>query len=334
MRAGSAFMADRRMLLQGLVLVLPGGLATAQPVEGAAWPGRPVRIICPSPPGSSVDTLARGVAEGLARRWGQPAVVENRTGADAIPAFETFAHARPGEALFLSASGVITLGPLLRDRLPLDPSVDLAPISLLATDFLGVVVPAALPAADLPALLAVARARPGALNWFAAPGIPDLVFRAFLRETGAPMEHVPYRGAGAQVMLDVAAGRIQVALVPLTPAMPLVRDGRLRLLAVTSRNRAPAAPDVATTAEAGFPVLEVEGLLGLYGWRAMPGALRARIAAEASEALAAPELAERLRGLGMLPQGGPPADLAALLEGQRARYGGLAREFGVAPAAR
>ncbi|MCW8086215.1 Bug family tripartite tricarboxylate transporter substrate binding protein [Sabulicella glaciei] len=318
-------------LLPGLGAASSRGAAQA---EGAsAWPQRRVRVITPAPPGSSLDLVARLMAERLGARWGQPVTVEGRPGADGIPALEAMIAAAPRDALFLANHGAITVTPLLNPRLGFDPMAALSPVLDLSTDLFGVAVPAALPVRDLAGLVGHARENPGLLNYTAAPGPPYLAMRAFLRDAGLDMVHVGFRGIGAVTVAEMLAGRLHVALAPLAPLVGAAREERLRVIAVTGAERAPALPGVPTSAEQGFPGFRQEGIHGLFGWKDMPDALRERIAGEAAAILADHLLAERLRGVGLqLRSGGTPAAFAALLAEQRERWAGLAREFGAASA--
>ena len=318
---------------RGFLAALPclGASATAR-ASAEAWPERRVRLITPATPGSSLDLITRALAERLAARWGQPVVVEGRPGADGIPALEAMLAAPPGEALFSTNHGVVTVTPILHPRLGFDPMAELAPVVDVTADQFGVAVPAALPARDLAELVAHARRRPGALNWTAAAGPPYLAMRAFLRDAGLDMAFVGYRGVNAATVAEMLAGRLHAMMVPLAPVVGAAREGRLRVVAVTGAERAPALPEVPTSAEQGFPGFRQEGIHGLFGWKAMPGALRARVAAEAAAALAEPGLAERLRGAGLLVRAaGTPEGFAVTLAEQRGRWAALAQEFGANP---
>lgn len=318
---------DRRQLLVA-TLALPG-LAHAQNADG--WPQRRVRLIAPAVPGSSLDLVARLIGDGLAARWGQPVAVENRPGADGIPALEAMLAAAPGEALLMTNHGALSVTPILHPRLAFDPMAEFVPICDLTADPFGVVVSAALPVRDLAGLVALLRERPGALNWTSAPGPPYLAMRAFLRDAGdLRAEFVAFRGVGGAVVAELSAGRIQFMLAPVASFLSGARDGPIRALAVTGDQRATTLPDVPTTPEAGFPTFRQEGVHGLVGWKGMPPALATRLAADAV-AVAALQ-ADRLTraGLAMRP-GGTPLRFAALLNDQRARWAGLAREFGATP---
>jgi tripartite-type tricarboxylate transporter receptor subunit TctC len=313
----------RRRAALGLVL------AAGAPRPSAA--SGPSRMIVPVPPGTSPDTAARLLAERLSRRRGHPLVVENRTGGDGIVGAAAFAQARPGEALFFGMADLLTVAPLAGDPLPYDPDGDLVPVSSGATDFFVLSVPSAMPVRTLAEFVGHARARPGELNW-AGPARTAAfpAFRAFLRSAGLDMAFVPYRG-GPQALLDLAEGRIQAVVSTLAAALGAARGGRVRMLATAARARAPAVPDLPTTAEAGFPDFWVEGLLGLFGWRGMPETERDVLSAQACEVLAEPAVAERFGAAGMLARGSTPAAFAAEIAEHRTRWTALAREFGVGP---
>jgi len=318
----------RRTVL-GLTIAALGGRAPRAQPAGAF---RPARMIVPAPAGAAPDVAARLLADGLSRWRGHPISVENRPGADGVLGAEAFVQARPGEALFFSFPGVATVAQLTQERLPYDPEADLVPVHATVTDFLGLFVAPALPTRTVAEFVDHVRARPGAFNWFGSPGAPYLNLLGFLRAAGGlDMAYVSYRGA-PPALLDLAGGRIHAALTPLAPALALAREGRIRLLLVTNRTRAAAAPEVPTAAEAGAPALEMEGILGLYGWRGMPDAARAELAEQAQRTLADPGVAERLRAAGMEPRGAStPAAFTAELAAYRDRWTALAREFGAKP---
>jgi tripartite-type tricarboxylate transporter receptor subunit TctC len=317
----------RRAAIGGGIAALAAAAGRAQPVVAA----RPARMITMAQPGSSLDIAARVMAEGLSRRRGHPIAVENRPGADGILAAEAFVQARPGEALFYGIHAVVTVTPLLVERLPYNPEADLVPIHPGATDFLGLLVPEASAARSAAALIETARARPGALNWNSM-GAGYLAFRNMMQAAGGlDMTYVAYRGTPA-ALLDLAAGHLQAVLLPLAPATPLLREGRIRLLAVSNPVRSALFPDVPTVAEAGIPAMEVEGAHGLFGWRGMPAPLRDELAAQVAAVLADPAAAARLRTAGMEPRAATtPEAFVAEIARSRAHWAALARAFGARP---
>lgn len=314
----------RDMLLALATATLPA-LAAAQ----SPWPDGPVRILTPSPPGGSVDAVARVLADGLGRRYGEAWFVENRPGADGVVAAEAFVLSRPGSTLFFSAAGIYTAAPLMFAPLPYDTLTELIPIMAPVTDFVGFVVRPDAPATTLPDFLLRAKAMPGQLTWATAPGA-YLVLNAYFRANGIDVTYVSYR-ALTTMLPDVMAGRLDIAYLPLTPSLPLIRDGRLRLLAVTNAERAAAVPDVPTVRELGFPSLELEGFPGMFGWKGMPGELRDEIAAHMCDIVAEPAVAQKLLGIGLSPRRSTPARFEADLRRVGALYAEAARRYGVRP---
>jgi tripartite-type tricarboxylate transporter receptor subunit TctC len=307
-------------------------LVVAAAAEGtstlaAKWPERNVRMVVASAPGGSIDLAARLFAEQLAQRWGRPVVVDNRPGADGIIAVQALMQANDGHTLLLTFPGVVTVVPLLHERLPYDPVGDLVPISSIAND---VAASPALPVESLDELIKLAQTQPGRLNWAAAPGAPYLTFLEFQRHARVELGYVPYRSA-VLALPDLMAGQIQVAVTPLSSALALARDGKLKLLAVTTLERVAAVPEVPTAAEAGYPELTIEAPLGLFGPKGMSPDLRERIAADVQAVAAEPTIVKRLAAVGMLAKASKPADYAAVLVEQRARWAALARSYGVQP---
>jgi tripartite-type tricarboxylate transporter receptor subunit TctC len=300
------------------------------PSQAAAWPERNVRIIVASAAGSSIDLAARVYAERLTLRWQRPIVVDNRAGADGILAVQSLMQATDGHTLLCAFPGVVTVVPLLHRELSYDPLRDLVPITSVAKDFLAIATTVTLPGGSLDELIAVARSRPGQLNWAAAPGAPYLTFLEFQRREGITLAHVPYRSSNL-ALPDLMKGEIHVAVLPLSSALPLAHGGKLKLLAVTALNRSPAAPDVPTVNEAGFPELTVDAPLGLFGRRDMPVDLRVRIASDVAAAADEPAIRNRLEAAGMLAKTSTPDEYVATLAEQRARWTALAQTYGVRP---
>ncbi|WP_198369724.1 Bug family tripartite tricarboxylate transporter substrate binding protein [Roseomonas rosulenta] len=281
----------RGVLLAAATATLPA-LASAQ----SPWPGGPVRILTPSPPGGSVDAVARVLATGLGRRYGDAWFVENRPGADGVVAAEAFVLSRPGSTLLFSAAGIYTAAPLMFAPLPYDTLTELIPITAPVTDFVGFVVLPDAPATRLPDFLLRAKAMPRQVTWATAPGA-YLLLSAYFRANGIDVTYVSYR-ALTTMLPDVMAGRLDIAYLPLTPSLPLTCDRRLRLLAVTNAERAAAVPDVPIGRELAFPELELEGFPGMFGWKGMPSARRDEIAAHMCDIVADPAVAQKLLGMG------------------------------------
>ena len=310
------------------------GAAHAQPSPQTSfptWPQKTVRFIIPLPPGSGTDLAGRLVAERLTERWGQPVVVENRQGADGIPAVSSFLSARDNHTFLLSFAGVITFNALLHERLPYDPATDLVPIAPVIDNFLGVSATALLKVNSLAELVQAARAQPGKLNWAATPGLPYYVLLALQKSAGIDMVQVSYRDF-APAYHDLNQGRLHVAATGVPTLAPHHQAGTAKLLFVTNRDRSPQTPDVPTAAEAGYRELTFEGTVGLYGWRDMPASLKERIATDLNAITADPAFRARAIAVGTAPRGGTPAAFAAAIEEQRAKIAAIHQASAKSPA--
>jgi tripartite-type tricarboxylate transporter receptor subunit TctC len=314
-------------------LTLAAALAAPSSAQAPSqiWPQKAVRLVIPLPPGSGTDLTGRLVAERLTERWGQPVVVENRQGADGIPAVTSFLSARDDHTFLLSFAGVITFNALLHERLPYNPATDLVPIAPVIDNFLGVSATAVLNINSLGDLVQAARAQPGKLNWAATPGLPYYVLLALQKSAGIDMVQVSYRDF-APAYQDLNQGRLHVAATGVPTLVPHHRAGTAKLLFVTNRDRSPQAPDVPTAAEAGYGDLTFEGTVGLYGWRDMPASLKARIAADLNTITADPVFRARAIGVGTLPRSGTPAEFAAMIEAQRAKVAAIHQASAKPPA--
>jgi tripartite-type tricarboxylate transporter receptor subunit TctC len=296
------------------------------PAPAGAWPQRSVRFIVPLPPGIAIDLVCRLFAERLSKRWGQPVIVENRQGADGVPAVGGFVSARDDHTLMCSFPGIITINPLVHDNLPYDPVRDLVPVVSLADNFIGIAVPASLNVDSLKDFIALARAQPGKLNWAASPGNPLYGFVALTKSASLDMVQIAYRDF-RPALQDAAEGRIQAIATGVSAILPLASSGKLKFLLVNNGERSPQAPEVPTAAEAGHPELTLSGLAGLYGWRDMPAELREQIASEVRQEAVDPAIAERIRAIGSRLRVGSSADFAAALQQQSARIAEIARSM-------
>jgi tripartite-type tricarboxylate transporter receptor subunit TctC len=323
----------RRSILRAVIATgyFVAVVAIATGGEAANWPERTVRILVPSAPGGSVDTVARTVGDLLSKRWKQPVVVDNRPGADGIIAAQGLLGARDRHTLLFTTHSTVTVVPLLRE-VPYDPLRDLAPISLVVEDFLSVVVAPSLSVNSLAELVRLAQAKPKELNVYAVPGSPHLAYLAFQKRAAIQTTFVPY-SSQANAVSDLSEGRIQIAVMPLAAVLGQVRAGRIKLLAVTNTLRAPALPDAPTVTEAGFPDFAFGGLLGLFAPKDMPAELRERLASEVRDVLAASEVKQRLTNVGLIPRGTSAAEFATVLDQQRAKWAAIAVAHGIKPKA-
>jgi tripartite-type tricarboxylate transporter receptor subunit TctC len=301
-------------------------LVLATSAQAQSWPQRTVRFIVPLGAGSATDISARLVAERLQLRWGQPVVIENRPGGDGFVAITSFLASNDDHTLLYAGMGTFTAHPYLHDKLPYDRN-DIVPVAGVSNVMVAVAVPQSLKISSLAELVALARTQPGKLNMAAVSGITDFITSAFLKTAGVDMARVPYRDVN-QSLGDLGEGRIQVAVLSLSMLQPQVQAGRVKLLAVTSRNRVPSLPEVPTVLEAGYPVLELEGLVGLYALRSMPTELRERIAKDVRE-VADAAMAARLAATGQVLNVTTPAEYAAAIDDQRAKVGAIAEIIGI-----
>ncbi len=334
MRDGAMSRAGRWRLL--LAFALLGSLAaTAAPSRAETtpqtWPQRIVKFIVPFGPGSATDIDARLFADRLSARWGKSVVIDNRPGGDGLVAIGAFIGANDDHTLLFASAGTFTVHPYEHDKLPYDSRRDLLAIVSVSSVVLAVSVTDSLRAGSLAELTALARERPGALNAAAAQGLSDFLLSGFLIATGTEMARIPYRDI-LQAPNDLAEGRIQVLMTSLAVALPLSQTGRIRILAINSRSRAAAAPQVPTAAEAGYPAMTLEGLTGLFGPRGMPDDLRERVAADVIAAAADPVIPERLASIGQIMDLRGPAAFATGIDEQRAILASIAKSLGRKPA--
>jgi tripartite-type tricarboxylate transporter receptor subunit TctC len=319
-----------RRVLAGVIALLAAVLLSAvSHAQAPSWPQRPVRLILPLGPGSGADIGARLLADRLAPRWGQSIVIENRPGADGIIAITAYINARDDHTLLFGPSSSFVGHPYLHDKVPYDVR-ELSPITRVSNTLVMVGVPPTLNVASLQELFALARAQPGKLNWTTITGVTDIILAGYLKRAGLDMAKVPYRDT-VQALNDVAEGRIHLYIAALAIVRAQMQAGRVKLLAVTNRARASAAAEVPTVAEAGFPELAFDGLVGLFGPPAMPAELRDRIAADFKAALADPAVAERLTATGQAVAPGTAAEFAAAIGEQRSKLDQSAQALGIKP---
>ncbi len=299
------------------VLSWPAATTAAQP----AYPTKPVRMIVAVPPGGPADTLARLVAPRLTESLGQTVVIDNRPGANGIIAYETTARAAPDGYTFTAvAAGVVINASLY--SVPYDPIRDFAPITLGITVPNILVVHPSVAAASVKELIGLAKAKPGTLA-FASAGngtSGHLALELFRMTAGIDVIHVPYKGGGP-ALAEVLAGQVQALFSISLAALPQIKAGKLRPLAITSAKRSPVAPDLPTVAEAGFPGFEVIGWFGWLAPAATPRPIVNRLHAELVRALQLPDVRERLVSLGTEPVGNTPQEFAGFMRREHEKWG-------------
>ena len=308
-------------------LALPALLPTlARGQGGAAWaPERPARIVVPFGPGTLADGAARLLAEHLQPRFGRPVVIDNKGGATTTIGAAEVARAAPDGHTMLMAPPPFVITQFAMPRLPYDPETAFRPVGLVATSPIWLAVRGDLPARDVAELIALARARPGALT-YASVGIgslPHVAGELMRLRAGIDILHVPY-GTGVLAGTDLVAGRVDMVFTSELPVRAFVNSGRVRLLAVASPRRLPQRPEVPTLGEAMQP-LRAEFWIGLLAPARTPDAAIARWNAEVNAALADPSIAERLARLDLTAAPGTPAAFAALLVEERQQWGEAVR---------
>ncbi|HSC94922.1 MAG TPA: tripartite tricarboxylate transporter substrate binding protein [Burkholderiales bacterium] len=291
------------------------------------FPSRTVRIVA-SEAGGSGDFVARVVAQGLSGTFGQQVVVENRGGG--VVAGDLVAKSAPDGHTLLLYGNTLWLLPLMRKQIPYDPYRDFAPVTMAARAVNVLVVHPSLPVKSVKDLIALARARPGDLNFSsAAPGTMNhLAAELFKSMAKINIVRVSYRGS-ASALTAVMSGEVQMMFAAAAPARPHVQSGRVRALAVSTANRSPSYPDLPTVAEAGLPGFEAVSVHGIFVPVKTPESLVARLNADIVKVLQRPESRKRLGGIGAEPVGSTPAQLAAAIKDEVAKMGKIISEAGI-----
>jgi tripartite-type tricarboxylate transporter receptor subunit TctC len=297
------------------------------PSGGTAWPDKPIKLIISFAPGGVHDTLARVLQPRLTEALGQPIVIENRPGAGGNIAAEAVAKSPADGYTFLVASEAIATNEFLYRGMVYDPYKDLAPIAKLADYPMALIANPSVPANNLKELISLARAKPGLLSYGSA-GIGasgHLAGELLNSAEGIDLVHVPYKG-GAPALADLVAGRIQVMFLSISLSAPQVKQGRIKVLAVTGEKRSDKLPGIATSAEQGFPDVQALLFSSLLAPAATPATIIRRMNAEVVKALKAPEVEKRLADLGAVPAPTSPEQFASILRHDGEVWGKLIRE--------
>jgi len=295
-----------------------------------AYPSRPLRMIVPFAPGGSNDIVARLIGHKFAERFGQQVVIDNRGGASGIIGTDIAAKAAPDGYTLLMMSLTLAVNPSLYKKLPYDTERDLATVSLVATAPLILVVHPSLPVKSLQELIAYAKANPGKLN-FGSGGVgstPHLAGEMLKVMAGLQMTHVPYKGGGP-ALADLVGGQLQLMLENIPSTLPHVRSGKLRVLALSGRMRSKLMPDVPTLDEAGLKGYEIVGWNGLFVPAATPRNIVSRLHTETFQALAAPDIKERLAAMGAEGVGNTPAQFSEFVKAEIKKWARVARAAGM-----
>jgi tripartite-type tricarboxylate transporter receptor subunit TctC len=310
-------------LLLGL-LSLAGLSAQAQ-----SYPSRPIRLVVPFPAGGATDLLARAITQKLSAQLGQQIVVDNKAGAGGTLGSAEAAKAAPdGYTLLIATSSTHAVGPHLNPKLGYKVEEDFTPVAHVANAANVVLVTPSLPVKDIKELIALAKSKPGQLNYASSGNgtIVHLSSEAFKSQAGVFITHIPYRGTGLAIP-DLVAGNTQLLIDSIVSGLPHVKDGRLKALAVTGKTRSALAPELPTVAESGLPGYESVTWFGIYGPKGLAPAIVARLNSEFNSAMQSAEVRERLARLGAEPvAGASPAQFAAMVKADSERWGRLIRE--------
>jgi tripartite-type tricarboxylate transporter receptor subunit TctC len=293
------------------------------------YPNRPLRLIVPQGPGGGSDVGARVIAERLGRALGQQIVVENRPGAGGSIGVDAAAKAAPdGYTLVLGSNTTMAANVSLYSKLPYNPLRDFTPLGLVFAATFGIVVHPSVPATSLKELVALAKSRPGQLNYGSGTSSAQICTEMLKFAAGIDLAYVPYKGS-PQALNDLLSGQVQLICDPLATALPQVKAGKLRILAVTSRQRSAFAPEVPTVAEAGVPDVEYTAWLGLFVPSSTPKEVTARLSAELMKVLRQPETAEALTRAGLEPLALAPDDAMVLWKSDIERQAAVVKRAGM-----
>ena len=321
---------DRRKIVRGAFATAAGLLAGTRPLR-AAWPSQVIRLVVPFAPGGSTDVLARAMALRLEPRLGQPIVVENRPGGGGGTAAGQVARASPdGHTLMMGHIGTLALNPNLHAQLPYDPETSFAAVALVARLANIVVVHPGLPVRSMSELIDYARANPGRLNYSSggSGSAAHVTTAYFAHAAGLRMVHVPYRGTAPSVN-DLVGGHVQLTMTGGPAVLPLIADGQLRALAVTSAGRAPFAPELPTIAESALPGFEAVQWYGIVAPAGTPAEIVARLNRELNTLLGQAEIAAVLARDGAIAAPETPEGFSGYIAAERRHWGDIIRRAGI-----
>jgi tripartite-type tricarboxylate transporter receptor subunit TctC len=291
------------------------------------WPQRTVKLILTLGPGSGADIGARLIAEKLTARWGQPVVVENRPGGDGVIAINAFIGARDDHVFLLSPSSAFIAHPYVNEKMPYNPR-ELSPVARISSTLISISVPPSLNVKSLNDVFAMARAQPGKLNWASTTGATDLILNSYIKKNGLEMVRVPYRNP-VEALTDTVNGRVHVYWAAHAIVQPQAEAGKIKVIAITNSEPTSLLPGIPTVTQIGLSDLTLDGLIGIFGQRDLPGAVRDRIAADVKTVLTDPAIHARLTATGQIVVPGTAAELAASIDKQRAAMLEVAKVLGI-----
>jgi tripartite-type tricarboxylate transporter receptor subunit TctC len=312
-------------------LLIALALAAVGEAHAQAYPTHPVRIIVAFPPGGGTDIVARIVSPRLTEMWGQQVIVENRAGASGVIGTEAAARSAPdGHTLFMATMGNVTVNQHLYPKMPVDPLRDLAPLSqVVAVHFVMVAHPS-LPARNVKELIALARSKPGQINYSSSGpgGAPHLGMELFKSLAKVNLVHIPYKGSGPS-FADLIGGQVSLTSDSLVQALPYIRAERLRALGVLGAKRSPLLPDVPTIAESGVPAYELTNWFGLLVPAGTPRELITRINGAVVKVLQQPEVRERLVAMGADVVGSSPEEFGRFMQAESTKWAKVVKDANI-----
>jgi tripartite-type tricarboxylate transporter receptor subunit TctC len=316
--------------LMAASLVEPALAQNPSTRSGQDYPARTVRLIAPFAPGGATDVLARIVAQNLGERWGQSVIVDNRPGAGGNIGAELAARATPDGYTLVVAGAPHAINMTLYRKLTYDLAKDLAGLNRIATYSSALVVHPALPVKSVKDLIALARKRPGELNFGSAgPGSPNrLAIELFMTMARVKMVHIPYKGGSGQMVSELVAGQVQLASMGLPPSISYIKTGRLRAIAVTGATRSPLMPDVPTVSEAGLPGYEVTSWYGVFAPAAVPRNLVTKLNGDIAAILDTTDMKQRLEKLGAEPAPQSPEAFAGFVHAEISKWAKVVKASG------
>ncbi len=321
----------RRFFVASSVVLVGAALAFAAKAQTATWPTKPVRIVVTFPPGGAPDTLARVLADKWGQSSGQTITVDNKPGAGGNIGADFVAKSLPdGATLVIGTVGTHAINAALYDKLPYNHVKDFTPISFLASTPNLLVVNNTVPAKNVKELIELAKKSPLSFGSSGSGTSIHLSGELFNTLAGVKMQHIPYKGR-AQAVPDLLGGRISMIFDNMPSALPLVKAGEVRAIALTSAARSPAAPNIPTIAESGLPGFEATSWFALYAPAGLPKDVQARINAETLRVMALPDVKEKLAGLGLEIGTGTPEALATFQQAETAKWAKVVKESGAKP---
>jgi len=315
-----------------LRLFIVAALAAVAPLAwGQAYPTKPIKLVAPSTPGDAPDVIARLVADKLSLALGQTVVVENKPGAGGVVGSDAVAKAAPdGYTLIMGNAGSHGINAAVYAKLPYDIQRDFAPVSQVAVAPNVMVINPSVPASNVAEFIAYAKSQPGKLSYASGGNgsSAHMSMELFKSMAGLDIQHIPYKGS-SPALADVVGGQVVVFIGNMPPTVPLIKAGKLRALAVTTKARSALMPELPTIAEAGLPGFETVAWFGVFAPAGTPPEIVNRLSAEIGKIARSPEMREKLVAMGAEPVGGTPAEFKTVIDQDIAKWKPLAQKVGI-----